>query len=118
MSLGWARVPAALRLDRRPMVHWKALSEGFPVVPGAFSVDGYFSVRGRLSLGSCAGCILVEWATNGSLESSFRGLSNGARGWFCGCLVLLPRSVECGFGLTRARMGFVSMHCEWARVPV
>eukprot|EP00962_Isochrysis_galbana_P017536 scaffold5040_cov95-Isochrysis_galbana.AAC.1 len=29
---------------------------------------------------SCAGCVLVEWATNGSLESSFRGLSNGARG--------------------------------------
>eukprot|EP00962_Isochrysis_galbana_P039916 scaffold14385_cov89-Isochrysis_galbana.AAC.1 len=101
MVPGAARVPAVLRLDRRPMVHWKALSEGFPVVPGAVSVDGWFSVRGRL--GSCAGCILVEWATNGSLESSFQGLSNGARGWFCGCLVLLSRSVECGFGLTRAR---------------
>eukprot|EP00962_Isochrysis_galbana_P024337 scaffold7446_cov126-Isochrysis_galbana.AAC.2 len=35
-----ARVPAVLRLDRRPMVHWKALSEGFPVVSGAVSVDG------------------------------------------------------------------------------
>eukprot|EP00962_Isochrysis_galbana_P060956 scaffold36031_cov152-Isochrysis_galbana.AAC.5 len=31
-------------------------------------------------VGSCAGCALVEWATNGSLESFFRGLSNGARG--------------------------------------
>eukprot|EP00962_Isochrysis_galbana_P026716 scaffold8307_cov119-Isochrysis_galbana.AAC.14 len=38
----------------------------------------------------------------GSLESSFQGLSNGARGWFCGCLILVPRSVECGFGVTRA----------------
>eukprot|EP00962_Isochrysis_galbana_P020491 scaffold5984_cov137-Isochrysis_galbana.AAC.2 len=51
MVPGAARVPAVLRLDRRPMVHWKALSEGFPVVPRAVSVDGWFSVRGRLSLG-------------------------------------------------------------------
>eukprot|EP00962_Isochrysis_galbana_P025053 scaffold7706_cov138-Isochrysis_galbana.AAC.3 len=32
-------------------------------------------------VGSCAGCaLLVEWPTNGSLESSFQGLSNGAIG--------------------------------------
>eukprot|EP00962_Isochrysis_galbana_P004780 scaffold1310_cov106-Isochrysis_galbana.AAC.1 len=52
--------------------------------------------------GSCAGCASVGWATDSSLESSFQGLSNGARGWFCGCLVPFPRSVECGFGVTRA----------------
>eukprot|EP00962_Isochrysis_galbana_P049501 scaffold20989_cov108-Isochrysis_galbana.AAC.5 len=53
-------------------------------------------------VGSCAGCALGEWATNGSLESSFQGLSNGARGGFCGWLVLVPWSVECGLGVTRA----------------
>eukprot|EP00962_Isochrysis_galbana_P032314 scaffold10594_cov107-Isochrysis_galbana.AAC.1 len=33
------------------MVHWKALSRGFPLVPGVVCVDGYCSVCGRLSLG-------------------------------------------------------------------
>eukprot|EP00962_Isochrysis_galbana_P031778 scaffold10374_cov121-Isochrysis_galbana.AAC.5 len=47
MSRGWARVPAAFRLDRRPMVHWKALFEGFPVVPGAGRVLGVPWLSGR-----------------------------------------------------------------------
>eukprot|EP00962_Isochrysis_galbana_P017079 scaffold4905_cov121-Isochrysis_galbana.AAC.3 len=108
ISRSAARVPVALRLDGWPMAHWKALSKGFPTVPGVLFVGGYFSVCDRLSLGSCAGCALVEWATYSSLESSSQGLSNGAKGWFCGWLVLVPRSVECGFGVclvgvTRAR---------------
>eukprot|EP00962_Isochrysis_galbana_P045439 scaffold17872_cov110-Isochrysis_galbana.AAC.1 len=75
------------------MARWKALSKGFPTVPGVFFVGG-----------SCAGagCALGEWATNGSLESSFQVLSNGARGRFCGWLILVPWSVECGLGVTRA----------------
>eukprot|EP00962_Isochrysis_galbana_P035130 scaffold12001_cov116-Isochrysis_galbana.AAC.6 len=109
--------------------------------------------------GSRACCASVGWVTDGSLESPFQGLSNGARGVFCGWLFLGLRSVEFGFGLTSAvglchnvfwvgscagcalgewvtddsleslskgfptvpgagRLGSVSMHCEWARVPV
>eukprot|EP00962_Isochrysis_galbana_P032930 scaffold10938_cov123-Isochrysis_galbana.AAC.5 len=61
------------------------------MVPGAVFVGG-----------SRAGCASVEWATNGSLESPFQGLSNGARGGFCGWLFLVLRSVEFGFRVTRA----------------
>eukprot|EP00962_Isochrysis_galbana_P054079 scaffold25606_cov110-Isochrysis_galbana.AAC.1 len=54
------------------MAHWKALSEGFPMVPGAGSVSVWFSYRDRLSVG-------LVWPE---------------------------------------RLGSVSMHCEWARMPV
>eukprot|EP00962_Isochrysis_galbana_P056365 scaffold28288_cov127-Isochrysis_galbana.AAC.2 len=52
MVPGSGRVPGVFRLNGRPMAHWKALLEGFPTVPGAGCVGG-----------SCAGCVSVEWAT-------------------------------------------------------
>eukprot|EP00962_Isochrysis_galbana_P021445 scaffold6328_cov131-Isochrysis_galbana.AAC.1 len=80
------------------MARWKALSKGFPTVPEC----DWALPHNVFWVGSCAGCALGEWATNGSLENYFQGLSNGAKGGFCGWLVLVPWSVECGLGVTRA----------------
>eukprot|EP00962_Isochrysis_galbana_P049474 scaffold20962_cov112-Isochrysis_galbana.AAC.7 len=120
-SAGWATIG-------RPMARWKALSKGFPMVPGAVFLGGsragcasvewvtngslrafqwcqgriLWVVISRSAIGSRAGCASVGWATNGSLESPFQGLSNGAWGGFRGWLLLGLRSVEFGFGLTTA----------------
>jgi hypothetical protein len=79
---------------------------GLRLVEFEFSVTSAVGVcLGVLWIGSRARCASVGWVANGSLESPFQGLSNGARGVFCGWLFLGLRSVEFGFGLTSAVVG-------------
>eukprot|EP00962_Isochrysis_galbana_P005796 scaffold1567_cov106-Isochrysis_galbana.AAC.2 len=72
------------------MARWKALSKGFPMVPGAVFVGGRVPVVLRLTRRP-----MTHW----------KAFSKGFPTVAGACFV-------------DGRLGSVSMHCEWARVPV